>query len=218
MTSSFAYNGVKITWITHACFLLEARGRKIYFDPYNLPPGLPPADGVFVSHDHFDHCDATTIGRICARDTKIVCPAKAALKLQPLRSKLQVIAEGDAPSVYGFYCKVVAAYNTNKKFHPRGAGVGYIVTIDGKNFYHAGDTDFTPEMAKLQNIDVAMLPAGGTYTMDIGECAAAANAFKPKILIPMHYRSLEGLAMDASGISATLDKSIRLEILEPLGS
>ena len=216
MASSINYGSAKLTWISHSCFMLEAHGKRVYFDPYNLPENSPEADAVFVSHEHYDHCDASMISRVCKKDTKVICPQKASLKLQALSGRLQVIREGDAPAVYGFYSKVVHAYNLNKPFHPKGVGVGYVVTVDGKQFYHAGDTDFTPEMTVLKNIDVAMLPVGGTYTMTVDEAAQAANAFKPKVLIPMHYRSLEGLATDASALLEKVGKETKVDLLDPL--
>ena len=73
-----------------------------------------------------------------------------------------------------------------RPFHPKGFGVGYIITIDGKRIYHAGDTDFIPEMRELKDIYLALLPSGGTYTMDNSEAAEAALAIKPKVVIPMH--------------------------------
>lgn len=61
-----------------------------------------------------------------------------------------------------------------------------MITLEGKTIYHAGDTDFIPEMRELGAVDVALLPIGGTFTMDIQESVEAAIAIKPKIVIPMH--------------------------------
>jgi len=87
--------------------------------------------------------------------------------------------------------KAVEAYNTEqgnstKKVHHKGDCVGYLITSEGKTIYHAGDTDFIPEMRELRDIDVALLPIGGTFTMDIQEAVEAAIAIKPKVVIPMH--------------------------------
>jgi len=71
--------------------------------------------------------------------------------------------------------------------HHKGEGVGYLLTVNGKTIYHAGDTDFIPEMRGLGDVDVALLPIGGTFTMDIEEAIEAVVAIKPKIVIPMHY-------------------------------
>jgi L-ascorbate metabolism protein UlaG (beta-lactamase superfamily) len=61
-----------------------------------------------------------------------------------------------------------------------------LITLNGKTIYHAGDTDFIPEMKGLRYIDVALLPIGGTFTMDIQEAVEAAIAIKPKVVISMH--------------------------------
>ena len=85
-----------------------------------------------------------------------------------------------------------SAYNTHrfrspgKPWHPRGYGVGYLIKVEGKTIYHAGDTDFVPEMRKLGRIDVALLPTGDKYTMDNVEAAEATVAIDPEFVIPMH--------------------------------
>jgi len=96
----------------------------------------------------------------------------------------------------------VAAYNTNKDFHPKANGwVGYVVTLSNdQRVYHTGDTDVTPEMTAVET-DVAMMPCGGTYTMTAPEVAAAANTFKPSILIPMHWGDIVGSRGDADAVA-----------------
>ena len=76
--------------------------------------------------------------------------------------------------------------NSTRKQHKKGEGLGYLITLAGKTIYHAGDTDFIPEMRELGIVDAAMLPIGGTFTMDIGEAVAAAIAINPKVVIPLH--------------------------------
>lgn len=85
---------------------------------------------------------------------------------------------------------VVPAYNLQIKTHPRGEGFGYVILTHGKRIYHAGDTDFTPEMKEIK-ADVALLPIGGTFVMDLEDAVDAALAIKPKTAIPMHYNFLE---------------------------
>jgi L-ascorbate metabolism protein UlaG (beta-lactamase superfamily) len=96
----------------------------------------------------------------------------------------------------------VAAYNINKDFHPKSNGwVGYLVTLsNGQRVYHTGDTDVTPELQAVQT-DVALIPCGGTYTMTAAEAAAAANVFKPAILIPMHWGDIVGSRDDAEVVA-----------------
>ena len=104
------------------------------------------------------------------------------------------------------------AYNTNKKFHPRQKGwVGYIVTLEGQRIYHAGDTDFIPEMKDIDT-DVALLPVSGTYVMTAEEAAEAAEAISPKLAIPMHYGSIVGDEGDAKTFKKKC--SVPVKILE----
>lgn len=105
---------------------------------------------------------------------------------------IRVIKSGEEITSADINIKAVQAYNaeqasSTKKVHHRGSGVGYLVTIEGKAIYHAGDTDFIPEMEELGDVDVALLPIGGKFTMDIQEAVRAALAMKPKIAIPMHH-------------------------------
>jgi L-ascorbate metabolism protein UlaG (beta-lactamase superfamily) len=117
--------------------------------------------------------------------------------------KVQVIAPGDKTTVKGVTIEAVPAYNVNKvrpngqPFHPKADGkVGYIVAIGGRRVYHAGDSDFIPEMSSVA-CDIALLPVSGTYAMTAEEGAQAANAIKPKVAIPMHYGAIVGNESDA---------------------
>jgi L-ascorbate metabolism protein UlaG (beta-lactamase superfamily) len=94
--------------------------------------------------------------------------------------------------------------------------MGVVIPINGRNFYHAGDTDFVPEMGWLKDIDVAFLPIGGTYTMDVEAAAKAANTIKPKVVIPMHYNSKDDTRADPEQMRQKLAEGIKLEILEPM--
>jgi len=93
-------------------------------------------------------------------------------------------------------------------FHTKGRGNGYVVTLGGKRIYVAGDTECTPEMKALRNIDVAFLPMNLPYTMTPAEAADCAKAFKPKIVYPYHYRGQDpkafAAALKGSGIEVRL--------------
>jgi L-ascorbate metabolism protein UlaG (beta-lactamase superfamily) len=111
---------------------------------------------------------------------------------------------GQKKDFFGISVEAVPAYNINKfqpsgvPFHPKADSKnGYVVTIAGRRVYHAGDTDFIPEMRELKNIDIAFLPVSGTYVMTAQEAAEAAQAIKPKVAIPMHYATIVGSRADA---------------------
>jgi L-ascorbate metabolism protein UlaG (beta-lactamase superfamily) len=112
--------------------------------------------------------------------------------VQKIKGKVKTLKVDEEAMVGDVKVKAVEAYNVKRfrspgnPFHPKGFGVGYLITALGKTVYHAGDTDFIPEMKQLGHIDVALLPSGGTYTMDNSEAAEAALAINPAVVIPMH--------------------------------
>ncbi|RLC73801.1 MAG: MBL fold metallo-hydrolase [Chloroflexi bacterium] len=182
-----------IHWLGHDSFRIDGPA-TIYVDPWQLPAGVPQADLVLVTHDHYDHCSPEDVAKISKADTVIVTIAAAAKKL---KGDVRVVKPGDSLTVKGIPIEVVPAYNVNKKFHPRDAGhVGFIITVDGQRIYHAGDTDFIPEMKDFK-VDIALLPVSGTYVMTADEAANAAKAINPKVAIPMHYGEIVGSREDA---------------------
>lgn len=192
---------IDIHWHGHDAFRVVDAGRQIYFDPYQLPDGLPKADVIFVSHSHGDHCSPEDVKKILKEGTVIVATADSAAKFG---GKVTVVKPGDSIEVAGLKVKAIPAYNLNKfrspgvPFHPKESGwVGYVATLsNGTTVYHAGDTDATPEMKALK-VDVALLPVSGTYVMTADEAADAANAMMPKLAIPMHYGVVAGTEADA---------------------
>jgi L-ascorbate metabolism protein UlaG (beta-lactamase superfamily) len=120
---------------------------------------------------------------------------------------------GDSIEVNGIKIEAVAAYNTNKKFHPKEKNwLGFIVTLGGCRIYHAGDTDLIEEMADL-NVDIALLPVSGTYVMTAEEAVEAAKRIKPKIAIPMHYDSLVGSEVDARAFAKGLEGICEVKLI-----
>ncbi len=189
-----------IHWLGHASFRIDDGAAAIYVDPWKLPAGAPKADVILITHSHFDHYSADDIAAIETPATVFVAPADVA---STLAGKHVVTAlPGGSYQAGPVKVTAVAAYNTNKDFHPKSAGwVGYVVTLStGQRVYHTGDTDVTPEMTAVET-DVAMMPCGGTYTMAAAEVAAAANTFKPSILIPMHWGDIVGSRGDADAVA-----------------
>ena len=181
---------VNIEWLGHSGFLLEGDGKKIYIDPYDLseePAFEDKADILLITHEHFDHCSPEDIRKVRRSDSTTLIPENLSLQF---KGDARRITEGDVLAngleIKGTRIEVVPAYNLDKPYHPRGLGVGYIVELGGIRIYHAGDCDFFPEMKNIRT-DVALLPIGGTYTMDEEEAANAAAAISPKYVIPMHY-------------------------------
>ena len=183
-----------IHWLGHASFRIEDNGKQLYLDPWKLPEKTPPADVIFITHTHYDHFSLPDIEKIKKKGTVIVATQDAAASL---KGTIITVVPGETYNVAGLTVQTVAAYNLDKKFHPKqNKWVGYCITLStGQRIYDAGDTDFTPEMRKV-TCDIALLPCGGTYTMDAKEAALAANVFKPKAVIPMHWGDIVGSKED----------------------
>ena len=198
----------KIHWLGHDGFRIDT-GTVIYIDPYQMKSTIP-ADIILVSHDHFDHCSPDDITKIQKKNTVIITDKVSAGKLT---GDVRVVKPGDRVSIEGLKVEIVPAYNTNKQFHPKSAGMlGFILTVDGVRIYHAGDTDFIPEMKNI-TADIALLPVSGAYVMTADEAVQAALAINPKFAIPMHYGAIVGTESDAKQFAEKLKGKIETRIL-----
>ena len=179
---------IYVKWLGHASFKIKADEKIIYVDPYEGEYD-DKADLVLVSHSHHDHCDPSKIEKIRKDGTLIVAPADCGPRIG---GNVKPLEPGERLSVGNITVEAMEAYNYKRfrssgtPFHPKGLGVGYLLNIGDKTIYYAGDTDFIEEMGNLKDIDLALLPIGGTYTMDIPEAADAAVAIDPKFVMPMH--------------------------------
>ena len=197
---------------THSSIRIQTEKAVVYLDPFRLETAPHDADVVFFTHEHFDHFSPEDVKKVLNEDTVFVMPVgmeKAAAKVVQAHCVLSV-APGGSGSVKGLDFEAVAAYNPKKRFHPKKQGwVGYVLTVDGQRVYVAGDTDVTPE-AEAVRCDVALLPIGGTYTMNAAEAAALANKLRPELVIPIHYGSVAGDPEDFSAFAAAVDPAIRV--------
>jgi len=184
--------GVEITFIAHGTLMIVWNDKTIHVDPYGKVAdyrALPAADLILITHHHGDHLDPGAIESVSNDKTKIILTEKCA---ETMKQGI-VMKNGDVQHVMGIAVEAVPAYNLvhnrpdGSPFHPKGEGNGYVLTIGKTRIYVAGDTENTPEMKSLRNIDVAFLPMNLPYTMTPEMVADAAKAFKPKILYPYHY-------------------------------
>jgi L-ascorbate metabolism protein UlaG (beta-lactamase superfamily) len=201
-----------VRWFPPSWVQIIAAGRILYIDPAylrtyytthkskiefsrwpdpidGLPEELGPADIILVTHHHKDHCKHITVERLCDQETRVIAPRQC---VKELGENIIVIKPGNTIKVEDIIIKAVNAYNTQegnstKKVHLMGQGVGYILEVAGNRIYHAGDTDFISEMHHLGVLDLALLPFGGTYTMDIEEAANAALAINAGTVVPIHH-------------------------------
>jgi len=183
---------LKITFIGHGSLIFDFGGRTIHVDPYGKLADyatLPKADLILITHEHQDHLDIRALESVRQAQTAVVTNEAAGRQVQGAI----VMKNGDERQVSGIAIEAVAAYNLVHKrdngqpFHPRGVGNGYILTLGDKRMYVAGDTEYTPEMKALRDIDIAFLPMNLPYTMTPEMVADAAAAFGPEILYPYHY-------------------------------
>ncbi len=199
-----------IKWLGHASFEIKAGDKSIYIDPYE-GEYEDKADLILVTHSHDDHCDISKIKKIRKEDTLVIAPADCASKIG---GNVKSLKPGEKVSVGDVTVEAVPAYNYKRfrspgnPFHPRGSGVGYLVTAGDRTVYHAGDTDFIPEMRNLRNIYLALLPNGGTYTMDGPEAAEAVLAIRPEFVIPMH-----SLNTDPSELKSDVESKSKIKVI-----
>jgi L-ascorbate metabolism protein UlaG (beta-lactamase superfamily) len=182
----------KIFWLGHSSILIRSE-KTVYIDPWNVRT-KDQADLILISHSHGDHLSPEDVKRIRKDDTVIITAADAAPRLS---GDVRILKPGENLTVHGIPVEAVPAYNTDKAFHPRRNGwIGFIITVEGKRVYYAGDTDAVPEMETVR-ADVVIFPVGGTYTMTAAEAARAVNIIKPEAAIPIHWGKIVGSVADA---------------------
>jgi len=183
---------VEMHFVGHGSLFFKFNGFVIYVDPVRSSGNydfLPKADIILVTHEHGDHLDAKLIGDLKKPETLLFCNENSTTKV----SWGMAMKAGDRQEINNIIIEAVPAYNIVNEsspghpYHPKGSGIGFILTIGGKKIFVAGDTENTPEMKALKNIDVAFLPMNLPYTMTPAMVADAALAFKPKILYPYHF-------------------------------
>jgi|SRR3989344_8019982 len=211
---------IELEWKGHSGFLILTNELKIYIDPFKLSSGSGEnkADIILITHSHYDHCSIEDLSRIAKDGTIVVCSADCQSKLTKLENKIKIqnLEPGEEKEIEGIRIKAVPAYNIDKQFHSKAEyWNGYVIELEGKRIYHAGDTDFIPEMNDLGKIDIALLPVGGTYTMNADEAAKAAFIIKPKLAIPMHFSSIVGTNEDALRFAELCEnEGIEAEVME----
>ena len=189
----FCHSSIKITG-----------SKTIYIDPYKIEEEFHDADFVLCTHTHFDHYSVEDIEKVSKKGTIIIAPSneQGIIKVVP-NVKYEI---------EGLKFKTTYAYNVDKDFHPKANNwVGYIVELDEKKYYVAGDTDNVPEIQGIE-CDIAFIPVGGTYTMNKEEAADLAKTLKAKIIVPTHYGLIVGEKTDGENFAKSI-KNKKVEIL-----
>ncbi|MBS3131927.1 MBL fold metallo-hydrolase [Candidatus Woesearchaeota archaeon] len=183
---------VEVKRLGHASFRIDG-SKTIYIDPWKLSNPVK-ADIILISHSHFDHFSKEDVNKIKKDDTVIIAARDAAKEFEVAKE----LVPGQKIEIGKIVVEAVPAYNIGKEFHKKESGwLGFIINIDGKRIYYAGDTDCTPEMEKIKSIDIALMPVSGTYLMTAEEAAKAVKKINPKKAIPYHYGDVVGTLDDA---------------------
>lgn len=183
---------LKITFIGHGTLMFTLGKKVIHVDPWSRLADytkMPKADIILVTHEHRDHFDLKALEVLRTKNTVLVLTETCASRIKGGI----VMGNGDVKTIEGLKIEAVPAYNIvhmrseGRPFHPKVVGNGYVITLGNKRVYVAGDTENTPDMKKIEDIDIAFLPMNLPYTMTPEMVADAAKAFKPKLLYPYHY-------------------------------
>ena len=200
---------MKISINVHSSIRIET-DKVIYFDPYKISEESHDADIIFVTHDHYDHFSIEDIKKIEKEDTVFVIP-DCMYNLLGGENVITVLP-GEKTMVEEYETLAIPSYNREKQFHTKEKGyVGYVVKIEDKWVYVAGDCDKNEDNLKVRS-DIAFVPVGGHYTMDYKEASELINEIKPSIAIPTHYGDLVGEANCGEEFKKLVDKNIEVQL------
>lgn len=206
----------RFTWFRQSAFRYDGDGFSVYIDPWGITDPRA-ADAIFITHAHSDHFSMEDIDKIRKGDTKVFAPRDVA---DELTGEVVAVQPGDTVQVGSITGQAVPAYNVVEErldAHPKAnKWVGYVLNLGGHAYYHAGDTDHAPELDEVK-AEVAFLPIGGTYTMEVEDAAGLARSIQPDVAVPMHYGFVVGSPSDAERFAKECDP-IRVEILTPTNS
>ena len=203
----------RIEVFTHSSIRIKGNSTTIYIDPFKIREEFRDADYIFITHQHYDHFSIEDILKVATKDTILVVPESMvhdAKEIERRVKEIVTVRPGDSKEIAGLSVEAIPAYNNIKPFHPKRAEwVGYILTVDGKRIYIAGDTGLTKE-SKLVKCDIALVPIGGTYTMDARRAADLINIIKPEVVIPIHYGSVVGKPHDADTFAGLVKEPVQV--------
>jgi L-ascorbate metabolism protein UlaG (beta-lactamase superfamily) len=187
--------------VHHAGLVLTWNNRRIVADPTTFPPGPNsgaaafrgpnPPDLILITHEHGDHFSVPTLTELAGPNTVIVAPQAVYGMMPPaLQMKTRVMSNGQTQTHAGVQIEAVPEYNITAErlqYHPKGRDNGYVLNLGGQRVYIAGDTEGTPELRALQNIDIAFIPMNLPFTQTPEAAADWVRAFRPRIVYPYHF-------------------------------
>lgn len=181
--------------IEHASFIIKSDSITIFVDPVgeDVKYESYSPDLILITHKHHDHLKESLLKKYKTDKTTILAPASV-VEISGLG---EVVKNGEAKKIGALSVEAIPMYNTTKerlKYHPKGDGNGYVLTVNGKRIYIAGDTEDISEMRKLKDIDHAFICMNLPYTMTVEQAVSATLDFKPKVAYPYHYRGKGGMS------------------------
>lgn len=221
---------MKITYLGHSALLVEDKNFKALVDPFltgnpqykESKYNITDITHIFVTHGHGDHIgDAVKLAK--ENNSLLISNAEIAnivsMENQDIRTHAMHIGGRFefsfgkvkmTPAVHG------SSYFKDGNFYDAGNPGGFVIEINEKSLYHAGDTGLTYDMKllELEEIDIAFLPIGGNYTMDIDDAVRAVDFIKPKITVPMHYNTFGLIQADPDEFAKKLPDYV-VRILPP---
>ena len=206
---------MKIEVLCHSSIRIEGENKIIYIDPYRIKEEKNDADIIFITHSHYDHFSEEDILKVKKENTKLLVTTdllERTIELGFKKEEITIVNQNNLYTILDIAVNTIPAYNINKQFHPKESNwVGYILTIEGKSIYVAGDTDINEENKNVK-CDIALLPVGGTYTTNYEEAAELANLINPELVIPTHYGEIVGEKEDAIKFKKLINENINVEI------
>lgn len=192
-----------LVWHGHSCFeIIDSNGKSIVIDPHDggsigLKTPRASADAVLITHEHFDHNAYTVVSH----------------------EKTEVYSMREENfEVLGHKVRGIRFYHDKSKGRRRGIVIAYIIDLDDVRFLHLGDISHIPSNTELlKNIDVMMVPVGGTFTIDAREAKELIDIIKPKAAIPMHYW-IKGINLPLTPIDTFLELMKDHEIIRLPGN
>ncbi|AHM63321.1 metallo-hydrolase/oxidoreductase [Flammeovirgaceae bacterium 311] len=218
-------SAITVTPVVHGSLVLQWNGRTIYVDPYDGADkfaNFPAPDLVLITDIHGDHLHQETLKGLDLSKADLIAPQAVMEQLESGINfkKKTMLANGEETKWRSIRIKAMPMYNlpeSEDAKHVKGRGNGYILNMGNQRFYLAGDTEATPEMRQLENIDVAFIPMNLPYTMDVQQAAEGVLDFKPRIVYPYHFRGAEGKLSDVEQYKAIVnmkDPSIDVRLRE----
>ena len=214
-------DSLSIMPISHATMVLAYKDAVIYVDPVggaDLFKDKAPANYVLITDIHGDHMDAETLKGLDLSMATLIVPKAVADKLPELKTKETIVLNnGETKSFDNLKVEAIPMYNLRKealKFHEKGRGNGYVLTLGTERIYISGDTEDTPETRSLKDIDVAFVCMNLPYTMTVESAASAVLDFKPKKVYPYHYRGENGFSDVAKFKTLVNEKNPDIKVVQ----